>query len=136
MNLSNLTLFKMAHDQMDWLAERQKLLSQNIANANTPDYVGRDLEPLTFKDMVVSRTQPTRPTLTHPSHLAANLPEPSRFDDFKERRPFEVSPDNNHVILEEQMAKMSTTKGRYELAAKLVSKHIKMVKAALGSPGA
>lgn len=135
MNLYELTVFEMAQTKMHWLAERHKLLAQNVANANTPDYVGRDLRPLEFREMVVARTQQARPTLTHPAHLQGNLPEPLRFDDVKERRPFEVSPDGNHVVLEEQMAQISKTKGRYELAAKLVSKHLAMLKTALGGPG-
>ena len=48
MDLQNLTLFQMSEEKMRWLAQRQSVLSENIANANTPDYMPSDLKPLKF----------------------------------------------------------------------------------------
>ena len=43
MDLNKIPVLKMITTQMDWLNQRQKVLSQNIANADTPDYVAHDL---------------------------------------------------------------------------------------------
>lgn len=36
MDLGNLKVFRMAMTQMDWAAQRQKVLAQNVSNADTP----------------------------------------------------------------------------------------------------
>ena len=38
----------MANQRMDWLATRQKVLSENIANASTPDYKAKDIKDIDF----------------------------------------------------------------------------------------
>jgi flagellar basal-body rod protein FlgB len=35
--------------RMDWLSQRQTVLSQNVANADTPNYQPRDLKTLDFR---------------------------------------------------------------------------------------
>ena len=42
----------MLRERMTWLNQRQDVLSQNVANADTPGYVARDLKPLDFDDML------------------------------------------------------------------------------------
>ena len=49
MNLPDVPLFSMLRERMTWLNQRQDLLSQNVANADTPGYVARDLKPLDFE---------------------------------------------------------------------------------------
>ncbi len=50
MNLPEVPLLSMLRERMSWLNQRQDLLSQNVANADTPNYVARDLKPLNFED--------------------------------------------------------------------------------------
>ena len=38
MDLSDMTLFKMARQKMSWLGQRQTVLAQNIANSNTAGF--------------------------------------------------------------------------------------------------
>ena len=54
MDLTQIPLFEMLTRRMSWLNERQKVLAQNIANADTPHYVPRDLEPLDFESLTRS----------------------------------------------------------------------------------
>ena len=49
MNLPDVPLFSMLRERMTWLNQRQDVLSQNVANADTPGYVARDLKPLDFQ---------------------------------------------------------------------------------------
>jgi len=39
-----LQLFDLAFRQNEWLAQRQSVISQNIANANSPGYKAKDVE--------------------------------------------------------------------------------------------
>src|SRR5262249_59309213 len=48
MDISGLGLFRMITQQLHWLGQRQDVLSQNVANADTPGYQARDLKPLSL----------------------------------------------------------------------------------------
>ena len=50
MNLGNLNVFSAATVKMGWLNQRQTVLAQNIANADTPNYRAKDLKAPTFSN--------------------------------------------------------------------------------------
>jgi flagellar basal-body rod protein FlgB len=52
MNINNLKLFYAMRQNMDWSAERQRVLAQNLANADTPGYVPSDLKSIDFKKVL------------------------------------------------------------------------------------
>ena len=41
-------LFNAMQGKLDYLKQRQKVLSKNIANADTPGYKAQDIEPIDF----------------------------------------------------------------------------------------
>ena len=43
MSITDISLLSMLRTKMQWHQERQKLLSENVANADTPKYRPRDL---------------------------------------------------------------------------------------------
>tara|TARA_R110000868_G_scaffold59946_1_gene183847 strand:+ start:867 stop:1277 length:411 start_codon:yes stop_codon:yes gene_type:complete len=135
MDLGNLKLFKMALTQMDWAAQRQKVLSQNIANADTPGYQPHDLKKLDFKNVLQSETAPVKVTRSNPKHLKGTIPEQEAFRADGVRKTFEASPDGNKVIIEEQMQKVGSTRGDYNTAVTLMQAHMRMLKMATGSGG-
>jgi flagellar basal-body rod protein FlgB len=45
-------LFQLISARMSWLSQRQAVLSQNIANADTPDYRPKDLRVADFTRLV------------------------------------------------------------------------------------
>src|SRR4051812_24382612 len=51
MPISNIPLFSMLRTRMQWHQERQKVLAENVANADTPNFRSRDLVPLKFDRM-------------------------------------------------------------------------------------
>jgi flagellar basal-body rod protein FlgB len=132
--LNDLTLFAMLQKQMDWLSRRQEVLSQNIANANTPHYLPKDLTPLDFKDVMKQDAPSLQVSTTDPRHVAPAA-EATRFDTVTERTPEESKPNGNAVLLEEQMEKVGDVKGNYELATNLFQKNLSMLKMALGQGG-
>lgn len=129
----DLGIFKMAKAQMDWIAQRQEVLAGNIANANTPRYLPKDIKPLDFKDVLSGSTEPNvGVAATNAKHI---VPEatPSPFKSLTQRRTYESTPDGNAVILEEQMAKVGEANSKYNAAASLFQKYQKMIKTASGS---
>lgn len=131
--LDQLTIFKMARARMDWAAQRQEVLAENVANANTPRYLPKDVRKFDFKDMLAEVQAPPLAT-THPQHIAAPASNPLAVE--TTRKPFESTPNGNGVILEEQMAKINDTKGAHNMAADIYQKNLKMMRLALGRTGA
>ena len=130
MDLSKQTLFKMISTRLSYLGERQKVLAQNIANADTPNYQARDLKPLNFKDEIQRQMRQVTPTMTQANHLPPVTPsEPFAVQQIK--RPYETSLDKNGVVLEEQAQKMSATMGDYQAATTIYKKYLNMIKLVL-----
>lgn len=134
MDLTNLKLFQMATKRMDWLSKRQQVLSQNIANSDTPGYGPKDLKQLKFHDLL--RPQMKRSTLqkTSSMHIEAMHKNPKYRNDSK-KETYETAPAGNSVILEEQLTKVSETQANHRLASNIYTKQISMLKLALGRPG-
>ena len=132
MDLKKLPLFDLMARRMSWLAQRQEVLAQNIANANTPDYTPQDLKPMSFGEEM-KRLAPVNPERTSELHMAGTVvrkPAPFRSDD--QRKRYEVAPDGNSVVVEEQMVKVAETQMDYQLVTNLYRKHVDMIKTAIG----
>jgi flagellar basal-body rod protein FlgB len=135
MDLQSLKIFKMATTKMDWAAQRQKVLAQNVSNADTPDYKPKDLKALNFKNVLRDEIAPVAVARTNPGHLKGTIPEQDPFRSRTLMKSFEESPDGNEVVLEEQMQKVGDTKGEYNTAVQLMQSNLKMLKMALGKGG-
>lgn len=137
MDLSSLKLFKMAMTRMDWAAQRQKVLAQNISNADTPNYRPHDLKQVNFKDVLKGQMDVRVPVArTDSRHLKGTVPEQETFRENSIRKTFEESPDGNQVVVEEQMQKVSDTRSEYNTAVQLMQTHMKMLRIAVkGSSG-
>ena len=136
MDLSSLKLFKMAMTRMDWAAQRQKVLSQNIANADTPNYRPKDLKQINFKDVLRGQgVAPVPVARTNVNHLKGTIPQQENFRAMGERKSYEESPDGNQVVMEEQMQKVGDTKGDYNTAITLMQAHLKMLSIAIKGNG-
>ena len=133
MELKSMTLFQAVKKRMDWLAQRQEVLSQNIANADTPKYRARDLKSYNFIELIRRENTQLNMKVGRDEHLPGRRKRIRDFAEYKDRRPFETSPTGNSVVLEEQMAKVGETGSNYKLATNLYRKHIGMLRMALGS---
>jgi flagellar basal-body rod protein FlgB len=136
MDPGQLKLFHVMKERMDWLAQRQKVLAQNIANADTGDFEARDLAPQDFRKLVQKEATATRLTLaeTSASHLKGqNTANQFRYANRHEQ--YETTPTGNAVTLEEQMLKMSETREQYKLTTQLYKKYATMFKLAAKGPG-
>ena len=136
MDLNNLKLFKLAMTRMDWATQRQRVLSQNISNADTPDYRPKDLNAVDFKQVLRGEmAAPVQVARTNPNHLRGTIQEQEKFRDISQRKTFEASPDGNQVVVEEQMQKVSDTRAAYDTAVTLMQANLKMLSIAIkGTP--
>ena len=125
-----LSVVTLAKNRMDWVAKRQEVLAENIANANTPKFVPSDLKSFDFKSVLNDSNPTVQVKVTNPMHVQPVMTDPQTV--IKDRKDFESSADGNAVILEEQMAKVGEAKSAYDTAASLFQKQFKMLRTALG----
>ena len=132
MDLSNVPLFNIVKKRMAWLGKRQEVISQNIANSDTPKYRARDVKGFKFKELVRKDSGHVAMISTNSEHLRGQTKRTSEFGIGEVRLPYETTPNGNSVILEEQLAKMGESSVNYRLTTELYKKHIGMLRSALG----
>lgn len=136
MDYKGLKLFTALQGKMSWLEQRQKLLSENIANANTAGYRPSDLKEVKFRDVLKNAASSTvianasKPAQTHAGHMSA--PNTVRGGVRYEVKSLDVQQDGNGVELEGEMTKLAENRMSHELATNLYGKHARMLKTALG----
>ena len=132
MGLMNMPVFTALTDKMRWHQTRQGLLAENVANAETPGYRGRDLAQYDFADRASGFSSATVSTsATQPMHFSVSSSESSAFG-AQRMANFEITPEGNGVTLEDEMMKVSTNMMDYQAATSLYQKSIKILKTAMG----
>ena len=115
MKLDSISFFRLASEKMQWLSSRQRVISENIANVDTPGYRAQDVT--TFQNYVDTVSDATAngqadgtfgsatpvDTLDTPDSWSSNL-------------------SGNTVDLEQQTVKAGETATQYQLAANLYRK--------------
>jgi flagellar basal-body rod protein FlgB len=139
MNLDAIPLFSMLKSRLGYVGERQRLIAQNVANADTPGYAPLDLKPFKVPASVSGRLRPApvQPERTSPWHLIPTGAAQSGQDVWKaqETTDSEVTLDGNKVVLEDQMAKMTEARMDYEAAIGFYQKSMDMLRLAARAPG-
>ncbi len=130
-----LNVFEAVARRMAWLGQRQQVISHNISNADTPDFVPLDLEESTFARSLTRMFSAARPVTTHSAHIstAADVKTGS-YPERKDRDLYEVTPSGNAVVLEEQMVKASKNQMDYLTMTNLYRKHLELLRIAIGKP--
>ena len=132
MGIMNMPVFTALTDKMRWHQARQGLLAENVANAETPGYRGRDLAQYDFADRASGFSSATVTTsATQPMHFSVSSSEGAAFG-AQRMANFEITPEGNGVTLEDEMMKVSTNMMDYQAATSLYQKSIKILKTAMG----
>lgn len=120
---------------MRHLSERQRVLAQNIANAETPGYKSKDLEASDFGDLVGGVVKRPSVKLTSGmTGLGARAPGAGS-GVVLDRHVSETKPDGNNVTLEDQLLKMGEVQADYATLTSLYRKQIGLLKTAVGKGG-
>lgn len=138
MNLPEVPLLSMLKGSMAWLEARQSVLSQNVSNADTPNYVARDMKPVDFEKLLHQSAEGDKfkhgLSTTDPRHIAITPSSTSEFGS-ADSPDVESSPNGNSVSLEEEMIKISETQAQFQAATNLYSKAMSMMRTAIGKSG-
>lgn len=135
MALVDLPIFSMIKTRLQWNQERQRVLAENVANSDTPNYRARDLVAPKFEintgTMAGTPAQQVALTQTAGSHIAGLGLSNSAFRS-DNRGKYEIRPTGNAVSLEEQMMKVASNQMDFQAASALYSKSLGLIKTALG----
>jgi flagellar basal-body rod protein FlgB len=121
----------MLRTKMQWHQERQKLLAENVANADTPKFKPRDLAPLKFDSNTPQAGGGLALATTDPAHIAVSSAGTTAFQQDRKGR-YEVRPAGNAVSLEDEMLKVAANQMDYQAATTLYSKGLGLIKTAIG----
>ncbi|MCI0754789.1 flagellar basal body protein [Teichococcus vastitatis] len=131
--LDGIDVFRISGARMRQLAERQNVLSQNIANADTPHYRARDVKPFSF-DSTLLRQQPGLASLrlasTRPGHIGQSIGAANVITD--RANSYSEDPDGNTVNLEEQMVKQADVAKAYDLTTLVYKRGTALLRNAVG----
>lgn len=134
MDLSKLGIFRLMRDKMSWHGQRQEVLAQNVANADTPEFRPHDLVDFDFRKEMRKAARMDL-AATAPQHLTGTVPKGGDFKDAGSRSVYETAPDGNQVVLEEQMMKLGQNAVDYQTITNLYRKQMAMLRMAIGRGG-
>jgi len=122
--------------KMDYLEKRQGVIADNIANADTPGVQSKDLTKVDFGSVLKNVSGAKSVVLEVTSNMHMRGPnDMANPKDRKDKLTYEVAPDKNGVIIEEQMVKANETQMDYTLMTSLMTKTAALYKIALGRQG-
>jgi flagellar basal-body rod protein FlgB len=124
MNDGGIPLLQLAERRLAWADARQRLLAENVANADTPGWQPRDLAPfaagLTHASLPLERTDPQH---LAPTEAQQTSPQAHRT---------ERAPDGNAVSLDVQLANIAETETAHDLTLDLYKKYLSLFRLAIG----
>jgi len=118
----------LAEPRLAWLDARQRVLSQNIAQADTPGYKPRDLPD--FARVLARSTGGVGLSRTDPRHLGSGGDPRATLD----RQATEVSANGNAVSLDREALKVADTDSAHALAIGMHRRWLGLFRTALGRP--
>lgn len=134
MTLDQIPLFGMIKGRLHHLGQRQKLIAENVANADTPGFTPRDLKPFTIKGMNGPVSGGVGAVRTHAMHIGSSPVTRSPW------KPV-LSPDSdttldgNSVVLEEEMIRLQESRTNYDAAVGFYQKSLGLLRTAARPPG-
>ena len=133
MSINDLPALSVLRTKMQWHQERQRILSENVSNSDSPNFKPRDLvEPKFDAAGTPAGAMGSLAMMrTSASHIAPAGGGADSFDQNK-RAGFQTRPAGNAVNLEDEMLKVSANQMDYAAVTSLYSKSLHLLKVAIG----
>lgn len=127
------TTQQLLNSYLELTALRHKILSENVANLNTPNYKANEVEMPKDCNALTEGNRYRNVTLkiTSNKHIQ-NLRNQSKFVIDKLKDPYEIKPNGNNVSLPQQMTKLSQNQISYDATLKAHSALNGLIPAVLG----
>ena len=127
MDLNSLAVFTAANQNIKYQTERQKVLAANVANANTPGYLPKDLKRPDFGSELSTQL---KMVLTNEKHLVGVGNNYGGYKLYTPKPTTALTIDGNGVVLEDQMNQISKSKSEYDRIITLYGKYQTMLNTA------
>jgi flagellar basal-body rod protein FlgB len=133
MSISDLPVLSVLRTKMQWHQERQRVLSENVSNSDTPNFKPRDLVAPKFDSSGAGAGSAGSLAMmrTSTSHITAAGGGGQSFDQNR-KAGFQTRPAGNAVNLEDEMLKVSANQMDYAAVTTLYSKSLHLLKTAIG----
>jgi len=130
MAITDIPLFSMLRTRMHWHQERQRVLAENVSNADTPQYRPRDVAAPQF-DRRQTGPAPIALARTEGAHIAATTTSSTQFQEAR-LGGYDVRPTGNAVNLEDEMIKVASNQMDYQAVTSLYQRSLGLLKTAVG----
>lgn len=119
-------------NKLSYLTQKQSVLAENVANANTPDYKAKTLESFgSYYDReITSGTTEAMKTTDSKHIIPASLSGVNSKK--KSMASFETVPSGNSIDLEQQMMEVSKTTIDYQAGLAIYQKFTGLFRTAIG----
>ncbi|OJU23953.1 MAG: flagellar basal body rod protein FlgB [Nitrobacter sp. 62-13] len=133
MPINDISALTALRTRMQWHQERQRVLAENIANSDTPNFKPRDLvEPKFDAQGGNASSGATLAMMNTTSGLNIAGSGPASNFDQNRHAGFQTRPAGNAVNLEDQMLKVSANQMDYAAVTSLYSRSLRLLKMAVG----
>lgn len=125
-------------EAMKHLSQRQQVISQNIANGDTPGYKAREVAAPSFAGMIdaTGKAGIARPRVQISAGMQALGANPrSGSNIVLDENIVETKPDGNNITLEEQVMKLGSVQADFAALTNLYRKQMQLLKIATGRGG-
>jgi flagellar basal-body rod protein FlgB len=130
MPISDIPILSMLRERMQWHQARQQVLAENVANADTPNYLARDLVAPDFSRELAGAS--LRLARTESGHMTAQGDgSGSEYQNDAGAR-YEIRPRGNSVTHEDEMMKVASNQMDYEAVTSLYTHSLSLIKLAIG----
>jgi flagellar basal-body rod protein FlgB len=137
MRPEDIPVLAMLRQSMGYHSDRQRVIAENVANANTPGYTPQDIAQSEFERALNGAARPSRVTLqTSDAGHRQGTPVSTNTWRAGYAPDSETTINGNSVVIEEQMVRSSDNRVRFETALSLYRKGLDMIRAASRAPGA
>lgn len=140
MMLDGVGLFRGIMAKMNWLDQNQQVIAQNVANSDTPGFRPKSLKEADFAsylgESLQRGTAPVKMAATNEEHFGSVKRTYGDPGMGKQKTIYEASPDDNGVVIEEQLFKANQNSMQYQIVSDLYRRGVGMYRAVLqGSRG-
>jgi flagellar basal-body rod protein FlgB len=132
MSINDIPALAALRTKMQWHQERQRVLAENVANSDTPNFKPRDLvDPKIDVSGANASGGATLPMMRTGGVTLSPSGAPNSFDQ-NTKTGFETRPAGNAVNLEDEMLKVSSNQMDYAAVTSLYSSRLHLLKVAIG----
>jgi flagellar basal-body rod protein FlgB len=136
MTMDDLPILATLRSRLSYLSNRQRLLAENVANADTPSYTPRDLKPFTVPGgQGAMGLAPVTLTETSSMHISAGAAGADAAYKPVASPDSESTLNGNSVVLEDEMMKMTEARTDFQAAVGFYEKSMSLIQEALKRPG-